>query len=303
MKIIAVVIWFNPTFTEYNNLGRLLSQFDEVILVDNSPCEAKPGDYQYPQSQRCIVVQNANRGGIARALNVGAELALNHRAEYIAFFDQDTNPPEDFRVLMESRAGRDHANYLFPLCVDLLKGHEIKTAVIRRFWFHKVFKAEGKVEDARIVLTSGSVISAACLEAVGKFREEFFIDHVDTDFCIRLIRMKLGIHLCNEIIVQHALGNLLNDTNVRQMLKPYNYSPIRTYFRVRNTTVLILENLASIPGVALFLLRAVSREFIAVLLFECQKYKKVKAFFLGWLHGMIYIISGRMPVVKSEELL
>ena len=303
MKIIAVVIWFKPRRSECENISLLLSQFDEVILVDNTHGEMGNVVPRYPQDERCIVVQNANRGGIARGLNIGVQVALDRRAEYVALFDQDTSPPVDFRARMEAHAASDHPNYLFPVCVDVRTGQLIKTTVVRRFWFRKVSIADENAEDARIVLTSGSVISAACFEAVGEFREEFFIDHVDTDFCIRLIRKNLRIQLCNDVVMQHALGNILSGTKAREAWKPYNYPPTRTYFRIRNATVLITENILSMPGISLFLLRAITREFIAVLLFEGQKLKKLRAFFLGWRHGLTYILAGRMPILESEESL
>jgi rhamnosyltransferase len=40
-------------------------------------------------------------------------------------------------------------------------------------------------QDMESVITSGSLLSLAAYTAIGPFREDFFIDHVDTEYCLR----------------------------------------------------------------------------------------------------------------------
>ena len=76
---------------------------------------------------------------------------------------------------------------------------------------------------------------------IGAFREEFFIDSVDYDYCLRArSRGFRVIKLCRVGMI-HSLGEA--EQNDIGPLKVYttNHNPMRRYYMFRNSTVLARE--------------------------------------------------------------
>jgi rhamnosyltransferase len=88
------------------------------------------------------------------------------------------------------------------------------------------------------LISSGSLISLSALDKIGKFDEGLFIDHVDTDWCLRT--RAHGFRLCGvgRARLNHTFGEATLSMGPGASYRFVLYSPERNYTLVRNSIVL-----------------------------------------------------------------
>jgi len=129
--------------------------------------------------------------------------------------------------------------------------------------------------EKRGIITSGSLFSVETYKIAGPFREEFFIDMVDYDFCLRARAKGLHVIKLHENGFEHSLGR----STVHQILGfkviTYNHNALRLYYRIRNASVLIGESLKSDPLLSMALVTGNIWIVCKIILFERNKYRKM----------------------------
>ena len=89
--IAAVVIAFNPKKPEISSLvNSLASQVAFVIVVDNSEVLAEESIIDGIDDSKITWVSLGKNRGIAHAQNLGVNKAKQLGAEFVCFFDQDS---------------------------------------------------------------------------------------------------------------------------------------------------------------------------------------------------------------------
>ena len=84
-------------------------------------------------------------------------------------------------------------------------------------------------------ITSGSIIPIEFFYEVGLMRDDFFIDFVDIDWCLRARQKCYQIVAINKVTINHYLGDLA----VHFMGHHYPiHSPLRMYYYFRNAIYL-----------------------------------------------------------------
>lgn len=143
------------------------------------------------------------------------------------------------------------------------------------------------IRDVACWLTSGNFLNLSVWKKFGGFREELFIDYVDIEFDHRLISAGHRIGVLRGFSLTHSIGTPIDFSFLGRTIHAMNHSPIRYYYRYRNSTRLTLEH----PG---FYLHYFAHEFfinvLKMLIFETRKWSKIKAISRGFLDG----VSGRL---------
>jgi rhamnosyltransferase len=98
-----------------------------------------------------------------------------------------------------------------------------------------------KLEEVELIHTSGNLVKASVFARVGFFREEFFIDQVDYEFCFRLRKAGLLIIVAAGPVMHHRLGDLRSARFLNRQVFPSNHSACRRYYMARNALVLSRE--------------------------------------------------------------
>ncbi len=125
---------------------------------------------------------------------------------------------------------------------------------------------------------------------VGAFREDFFIDYIDTEYYLRMKkRGLLSIVACTAFMV-HRQGQGNSDTIT------LDYNPLRRYYRTRNGLILIKEYKFVFPLWVLKKIAYACYEYIITFATEKQKYPKIK----NSLFAIIDVISKKK---KRDNLL
>lgn len=89
----------------------------------------------------------------------------------------------------------------------------------------------------KLAPSSFSMITRSALDRIGSFYDDFFIDHIDVDFCQRCRRANLVIVVDTTVTFHHFIGNG-DVTFFGVRLMPLS-NPYRVYYQVRN---IILSN-------------------------------------------------------------
>jgi len=83
-------------------------------------------------------------------------------------------------------------------------------------------------------ITAGSLISLEAYSNVGGFNENFFIDYVDFEYCLKLKRNFFKIIKNPKAQLLHTVGELKKWNIGPVSFYSTNHSPLRLYYRTRN---------------------------------------------------------------------
>lgn len=103
---------------------------------------------------------------------------------------------------------------------------------------------QGPVE-ADFVISSGSLIPMGALEEIGLIDEDLFIDHVDTEWCLRALSKGFKLFGIPSAQMFHSLGNRRKRVWVLRWRNVPYHSPFRYYYILRNG--LLLQRRSYIP--------------------------------------------------------
>ena len=114
-------------------------------------------------------------------------------------------------------------------------------------------------------------------DTVGRFKDEFFIDHVDHEFCLRLNQRNFLIYQLPDVFMHHVLGEPITREFFGKTYSSPGYSADRVYYYYRNRLMLAKYRKEAYMPVLRFLLRRASK----ILIFEENKLSKLYAMLQG----------------------
>ena len=279
VHITAIVTAYHPDELLRGVVESALASCDSVIVADNTPepadGSARPdplGGYRDP---RVTVLGDGRNLGLAAALNLGLA-ALPAEPEAVLFLDQDSVLPEGLIEGLAEDLDDPGIGVVGPSPVDASTGRAYETFAGR----HE------RLDDRDMVITSGMLLRRSCLERVPGFREDFFVDYVDLDFCLRLKRSGVRIVRDTALELPHSIGDVRVHRLLGREIQVGHYAAWRHYWIARNGTILIRENLRPMPVWAVTNVLFMSRWFVQLALFEPKRRTHVPAFLRGLRDGV-----------------
>jgi rhamnosyltransferase len=279
----AVVVTYHPDGSAYDCLRAIRAEAAHLVIVANS-AEAQVRELR---SAAVTVVENPANVGVAAALNQGVRAARDRGYRWILFLDQDT------KVLPGAIAE------LAGILNDCRAEFGDRLGLLGTNFFHVL--ADGSVAEAGVpcvpgrrwierdmVITSGTVLGLEAFGAIGPFAEEYFIDHVDHEYCLRARRRGFAIVRTVQPLVVHRLGmsrlrSAVVLPGIRRIL--HNYSPLRRYYQARNLRLLAREYGAEFRPFVARLQKLARREAVRALKYEPQRLRKLAAVLLARSHA------------------
>ncbi len=252
------IVKINTIYVTYNaqiellkkSLESIASQVDKIYIVDNTP--SRDTRLELFKSEKIEVIYLEENFGIAYALNVGIKKALKNGVEYIMLSDQDTYYPATYVFdMLKVFATDDKIAAIAPRFVDSNKKGEDGFIEVAPVVFKQFFPKSGTHEIMQAI-SSGKILQAEYLGAIGLMNEELFIDWVDLEWCWRARRKGYKIVGNADVIIHHQLGDNSKNLGFREVnLRSY----IRHYYITRNAFYLSLysRDLDGLHRVTLFL--------------------------------------------------
>ena len=304
-NVIAAVVTYRPPQGFEQHLEQLYSEFDKIILVDNgSPSQTH--EMLQDQARRrdggLVLILNSKNLGIATALNQGFDWAIRHGYRYIIALDQDSLPEPGMAKALssayESQPQRDKIAIVAPVVEDPNAGILARYLRPKYFlFFERKRCTEEILENVSIVITSGSMYDLKIYQQLGPFRDDFFIDYVDTEYCLRAKKQGFNIIVACNAHLHHRLGNQQRFKVGPIEVRPTFHSVIRWYYISRNRIPMIRQYSLRFPHWIIYELVINSYGFLRMLLFEDHKLGKILAVLFGCLDGL----AGRTGVIAHSR--
>ncbi|MGH6657500.1 MAG: glycosyltransferase family 2 protein [Actinocrinis sp.] len=285
MVIAAVVTAYHPDERLAQVVESALASCARVIVADNTPGES-PSAAEKLDHPNVKVLRSGRNLGLAAALNLGLR-EVPDEAGAVLFLDQDSVLPPDLVPGLAAHLADPTIGVVGPAPVDAEKGGAYETLSV----------LHGDVSDRYSVITSGMLVRRDCFQTVPAFREDFFVDCVDIDFCLRLRRAGVRIVRDKQLLLPHSIGDgrdhrLLGVLPVRVL----HYAAWRHYWVARNGMVLTREHWRALPGFALINALFMARWLAATAVFEPQRRTHVPAILRGLRDGLTgRLTPGHLP--------
>lgn len=275
LKILAVVITFNPDESVFNNIHLIKDQFKDLLIIDDSGIEIewKWSDFK--------VKKNVKNFGHAYSLNIALDIASKHSYEYIITFDQDTKILPWFRKYFEETLTINHAEIIGSTrvkSVDFIKQDPN-------------IPISAAIKNVKSVITSGTAYQVSTIINLGGFKENFFIDQIDHEICFRARENGISIKQLTVPLMVHVIGTrprsnygLIN--KLKDIFGTNEHASIRWYYISRNYCYLVKLYLFKETFWLIHSFIHLVRWYIGVCLFEENKFKKTLAILKGVLHAI-----------------
>jgi rhamnosyltransferase len=268
-EVAACVVLYNSPLSRLTAIETYIKQVNRLYVIDNSE-GAKTDLASYLMGLPNVVYLSSGKNeGIACALNRAASQAISSGYKYLLTMDDDTAVPENMIADMLSFMG----TYADADKVGILAAsHSIKKAKIPNGKFYR---------KVLFTMTSGNLLNLTVYRQIGPFRSDFFIDHVDHDYGLRINQAKFEVIELPYLKLIHQLGERretgwINTTYV-------SHSPARGYYIVRNGLLLAQQYKHIFPAFYRRMYFLLFREFIKILFFEPQKKYRLRLLYQGLL--------------------
>jgi rhamnosyltransferase len=279
-EVCAVAVTYHPDAGLPERFSRILRQVGRLVIVDNGSGEAETTMLREFAANPSVtlMLQFANLG-IASALNTGIYHATTLGFKWVLLLDQDSCIDDDMvHTLIAVQAAFPEPDRLAVIgsgsrATDGTTGQSTD-------------ESDGW-EDAESVITSGSLIPLETHAAIGAFREEFFIDYVDTEYCFRARAKGYRVIRTRKTIMSHSIGAITRHRILWLNKWTFNHSADRRYYIARNDTVMLREYGHYAMGLwALKSFGRCVRLCKRIALYEEMKIPKIMAVAHGWWHGI-----------------
>lgn len=286
--VCAVLVTYHPDNELPDRVRRVLRQVGTLVIVDNGSDARQVEMLRELAANQAIILQlNPANLGVARALNLGIARAVALGFTWALLLDQDSRVDEAMvQTLFAVRSAFPERDKLAVIGSGFLDVESREAGN----------EAQGEPwEEVESVITSGSLIPLATHAAIGPFREEFFIDYVDSEYCFRARAKGFRVIKTRKPIMSHSIG-APTEHNLLWMNKwTTNHSADRRYYIARNDTVMLREYGAYVWG--LWALKSLARRIRTckrIVLYEQMKTSKIVAVAQGWYDGVRGHMGPRM---------
>ncbi|MGV2288746.1 glycosyltransferase family 2 protein [Trinickia sp. YCB016] len=243
--VVAVVVSYQPNFEHLaKQLAELAPQTDSVIVVDNGSTQDVGNFLGSMADSRVHFLALGHNLGIGAAHNAGIRWARERGAGFVLLMDQDSVPERDMVPRLRSAhealvAEGKKVAAVGPRFRDSDSGRLSEHVRFGRFHISRAkCMPDQELVVTDFLISSGSFISMAALDAIGEMDEGLFIDQVDTEWVLRA-RAKgyLTWGHCDAIMT-HSLGESRRRIWFGRWRDVPFHKPFRYYYMFRNSVLL-----------------------------------------------------------------
>ena len=295
--VCAIVVTYRPDAAFPARLRGVSPQVGMTVIVDNGSSDAERSMLQDAASDPNVdLVLNDDNLGLARALNIGVQRAATLGYSWVLLLDQDTCVELDMvRTLLTIHASFPDRERLAVL------GSNFSDATERTNDAAGQGSTGEHWEEVERVITSGSLLPLDSYFVIGPYREEFFIDYVDEEYCLRAKAKGYRIIKSRKHLMSHAIGSPTVHTVFGTSKWTTNHGPDRRYYIARNNTVLLREYGNYRAGMwAWKSFRRCLRQCKRIALYEQMKTRKIVAVIHGLWDGIRGNMGPRNPPPRTS---
>lgn len=279
--VAGVVVTYRPAESVAGHLRALRAQVEWLVVVDNaSDAASRALLAEFAGAADVAVIDNPQNLGLAAALNQGIARALELGAAWVATFDQDSlTPPAFIAGLRAAAEEHDRIGLVAPVYRDRNLGFLYSPA-------GRLTPGAGG-RSVAVATTSGNLVRADALRAVGAMRADYFIDCVDFEFCLRLRHGGWLVWETPDVVLEHEQGRWSAHELLGWRTRMNDYPAERRYYQARNRLLMWGRYAAFDPGWCLADAWGFAREFVKLVLFGTERLGKIGATAQGAAHALV----------------
>jgi len=296
-KIVAVIVTFNPDHVTFVRLlDALLPQVAGAVVVDNASSPAATSLLAGRMGPQLELLQLSENSGIAAAQNAGIERALELEADGVLLLDQDSIPAPSM---------------VAELCAAFLSASEDPTAppiaaagparvdgrtgthsffMVRRFGLLRPWQPVAQCAalppavETEFLMASGTLVPLAVFQSIGAMRANYFIDHVDREWCFRAKAAGYRLLGVPAALLEHRIGDIVKRQCLFRKIALSWHPPLRNYYLYRN--VVLMRRDVPIPwSWQLYFFWRLLRYACGVLILARDRRSRLRLMLLGLSHG------------------
>ncbi|WOE69453.1 glycosyltransferase [Hydrogenimonas thermophila] len=220
-KIAGVTVLFYPTDNVIENIKSYIGTLGCLYVIDNSD-EPNLDLLDYFDNDKVKYLHKGENLGISKALNLALKQAESDGYNWLLTMDQDTFfPDSSFKKYVEC----------FSFISEKNKNIVLYSPLHNRLQIKNKNSSDCKYSLNEIFMTSANLVNVNLINKLGGFNDDLFIDEVDHELCLRVMKNGYNTLLFNSIYVNHTLGVEKKIKN-RYIVRLYPAS--RIYYMVRN---------------------------------------------------------------------
>lgn len=280
-EICCIIITYNPDAGLSHLVQTMIKQVEHLIIVDNNSQDGVGFIEAFSHNDKVRVIWNEENFGIAKALNQGATAGIHMGFDWAITFDQDSKPNANIIDIVKE------AFSLFPHKEDVgAIGVNYERKGDNEIYNEKSKYVVYQIKDT--LITSGCLMSLKVFQEIRGFREDFFIDHVDEEYSLRLKRHgKVSLFTTKPGMV-HEVGENRTKKLFGFTLRSSNHSPLRRFYMGRNQIILIKEYAFNYPYFVLKSAVLFTLDIIQMVILDENKRSKLASCFKGIVTGIVY---------------
>ena len=265
-KIAGVVVLYEPTNSDLDNIQTYINDIDILYVIDNSKNNNQ--DRIIKNNKIKYIFNNANIG-VSSALNIAAKNAIEDGYKWLLTMDQDTQFKTDTMPAMKKAIEENDTENIG----IITPWHDTKL---------KIKKPEEEIDYPLEVMTSGNLVNLDIYSKIGGFKDWLFIDGIDIEYGLNLRKNGYKIMRLNYISIDHNLGDIEYKNFLWEKdIYCSNHNYIRKYYMARNY-LYIKDMYLDTNKEYVKKLGNQKRNILIILLFEKDKYRKIRNIFRGY---------------------
>ncbi|MCI0145633.1 rhamnosyltransferase [Paraburkholderia sediminicola] len=295
-----MIVTFNPEIATLRKMIEALqAQVEEIVLVDNA--SAATGAEQIAQlahEYACRFESLTENLGIGAAQNWGFAAVTRRESNssagdrYVLFLDHDSIPETSMvdLLLAADLRMRDQGvrvGAVGPAIVDNRTGTTGRFVSSSNLFVKRIPCQPGCAQlDVDFLISSGTLVRVDTFEEIGGMDEALFIDHVDTEWCLRAKAAGYALFgVCNARLI-HSLGDEVVAVWVGRKREIFVHSPLRDYYMCRNT-LLILRSAHMSFGWRLFLSMRLVASIVFFVATQAPRLRRLRCMMVGLRDGLL----------------
>lgn len=233
-QVLAGIVTYHPDLGHLAELvGAVARDVREVVVYANSDIAAAAEAIlrQAAGATPLRVVRPGRNDGLGTAYNALVAMAARADDAFVFLLDQDSLPrfgtiPELIAATRRLQDAGERPAVVGPYTHGA-DGLPMKVRASQPTHY-----AVTRTRRTEHVISSGSLIGVAAARAVGPFREDYFIDAIDIEWCMRANAGDHSVWIADEAHMDHRLGQGL--VRLPFGLRVTRQPPLRLYTFVRN---------------------------------------------------------------------
>lgn len=259
-EIYGAIVTYNPDIQNLEkNIKSIINQVNKLFVFDNNS-KNKSEIKKLQQQYNFEVIYGEINEGLSKAYN---NIIFPHINEcnFFVTFDQDSFIPEN----------------AIDILLKIIKKDASIGAVGPVFARERGFsKLDGNTQFVEVIIQSCAVFRSEAIAKTGGFNEDYFIDSVDFEYCLRLLQKGYKVARYDGVCIQHELGEEKKILGI----KYYSHNRLRNYYIARNHMDITRRFYKSFPAFVLKKNIFFILHFFKLLIFE-RDAEKIKYFLNG----------------------